>query len=338
MPVFDFAKLLREEGIDFIQRGKNVKRGELNIRCPFCASADPSHHMGLNLSTGQWACWRNAEHRGKSPLRLLVKLLNVSYWRAREIAGLDRDYIDPDGFSSLVARLKSTGWSTAKAPERAPEKLQTPSAFRPLTWGVATRRHMDYLIQRGFDERDADSVAYDYALQGATSGRWAHRVILPYFLDGELVTWTGRAITPSEYRYLDLAVEDSLIPPKQTLYNYDALIAGGEWLVVVEGPIDALKLDYYGKPYGVRAVGLSTNSMTEDQLYMLAEGMCKFKHLGVMMDNAGPVSVVDGMRLRQQLTIADPTARILPVPGKAKDAGDATPSQIQSFSEELVRA
>lgn len=331
----DFQALLDQERVEYVTRGKNVKRGELNIRCPFCASADPSHHMGINLESGWWACWRNNKHRGKSPVRLLVALLGVPYWRAREMAGLDRDYVDPDGFSSVAARLRSAGWNPAEEPRALP-RLTFPRSFRQLSWGVATRKHMDYLVERGFPESDVESLAYDYDLRGEATGDWAYRLILPYYMDGDLVTWTGRAIGRAELRYRDLSIEDSVVPPKHTLYNHDALLDGGRWLIVVEGPVDVLKLDFYGKPYGLRAVGLSTNSITEDQLHLLAAGFNNFEHLGAMMDAATSLGVVDSMRMRQNLAFIHGDAQMFKPPGGAKDAGAADPVDIMNFAKELT--
>jgi hypothetical protein len=68
MRPLDWRQLLTDNRVPFIERGPNVKRGEINIRCPFCGSADPSYHMGLNLDSGWWSCWRNKDqHSGKSP-------------------------------------------------------------------------------------------------------------------------------------------------------------------------------------------------------------------------------------------------------------------------------
>ena len=252
----------------------------------------------------------------------------------REMAGLSRDYVDPDGFSEVAARLRRLGWRSTPVEETAVAHLEMPRDFRAITGGVATGRHFDYLRSRGFD--DVGGLCYDYKLQACTHGQWAHRVIIPYFLDGQLVTWTARAIARSEYRYLDLKVDDSLVPPKETLYNYDCVQEGGEWLIVVEGPIDALKIDFYGKRYGVRAVALSTNSVTEEQVHLLADGFKSFRHLAAMMDRASPTDAIASMRMAQQLRFIDYDAKSLPVPGGAKDAGDADPWDISRFAQELT--
>jgi hypothetical protein len=293
--------------------------------------------MGLNLESGFWACWRNSDHRGKSPLRLLIKLLGIPYWKAREIAGFDEGYVDPDGFSSLVQRFRSTGWSKDKAESPPIKQLEFPREFRAISDSLATARHWRYLLDRGFPACDLDDLCYDYDLKATVSGYWSYRVIIPYRFDREVVTWTARHIGRDPVRYLDLSREQSLIPPKETLFNHDAMIGGGRWLILVEGPIDTLKLDFYGKSHGVRTVGLSTNSISEDQLYLLSAGADGFDHVGVMVDNSGATSIVDGMRLKGQLAAVASDVRILKTPGREKDAGAASPRQINTFIyEELA--
>lgn len=332
-PSIDWRALLVQEGIPFIERGPNVSRGEINIQCPMCGSADPSQHMGLNLETGWWSCWRNrAAHSGKSPLRLLMVLLRVPYWRAREIAGLGEDYTDPEGFTALAARVlgrEKAGQVGAPALNRF---LRFPGEFAPLT-GASAWRHREYLRFRGFE--DVETLEFEYDLMHAKSGEWRDRVIIPYQVGGQMVTWTGRAIAPAQIRYRDLSVDESLLPPKHTLYNYDCIAEGGDALVIVEGPIDALKIDYYGKSFGVRAVALSTNSVSEDQIFMLQEAEGQFGRLYVMMDNSSTLSRIDGMKLRQQLGFIE-GIRVTPVPYGLKDAGEMNAWQAETWALNLV--
>lgn len=333
----DYLSLLRSEGIPFVDRGKNVKRGHINIKCPFCGSADPSYHMGLELETGYWGCWRNAEHRGKSPVRLLVQLLRIPYWRARELAGLDADAVDPEGFTALAVKLRS-GAGLDKSDKWKPKALEFPEEFRPLelddrkAWPLLN--YLDH--QRGFSEGSLAALAYDYNLMFAPRGPWYGRLILPYYLQGALVTWTGRTTGHSDLRYRDLDIESSVVPPKHTLYNYDATLDGGNWLFVVEGPLDALKLDFYGSKLGCRAVGLSTNSISDEQLWLLAEAQERFEHVGVMMDNATTLGFVDSMRMRQALRAVAPGAIFTRTPGGQKDAAAASPQEITTFLKNLL--
>lgn len=332
MRPFNWPDLLRQEGIAFIERGPNVKRGELNIKCPFCGSADPSYHMGLSLETGWWACWRNrTQHSGKSPLRLLMKLLGIPYWQARKVAGLGEEYVDPEGFDAIAARLlRRERGATARPEEVRREFLQHDRDALLIDDRIGTRRARNYLIDRGFDADGIDELVSLYDLRTARVGPYADRIIIPYYLDGEMVTWTARAIAPSEIRYKDLSIKESLVPPKETLYNHDCIAAGGNALVIQEGPVDALKIDFYGKAHGVRSVALSTNSVSDEQAAMLAAADGEFELKLVMMDNATPLGFVDSMRLKQELGFMT-NIKAVKVPYGAKDGGVLTPAQVETW-------
>ena len=334
-PLVDWRRLLQDEGIPFIERGPNVKRGEINIRCPFCGSSDPSQHMGLNLETGWWSCWRNRrQHSGKSPLRLLVALLGIPYWKAREIAGLEADYVDPDGFSALASRLLGASKDVREGKDIAPRFLSVPESFQPVApKPLRALPYWRYLQGRGFDLMLPELIKL-YGLQCDPLGDWRGRVILPYEIDRHLVAWTGRAITDAQIRYKDLAEDECVLAPKHTLYNYDAISEGGRCLIIVEGPFDALKLDFYGRSVGVRAVALSTSSISDDQAFMLEEAVDQFDEIFLMGDNATELGIVDSMRLRADLGFI-PGIRVLAVPFRLKDAGELTSDQALDFTYQL---
>jgi hypothetical protein len=339
MRVLDWERVLAEHRIPYITSGPNVKRGEISIQCPFCGSADPSKHMGLNLETGWWSCWRNrSQHSGKSPLRLLMRLLRVPYGQAREIAGLGDDYIDPEGFDAVAARVMGRG-GDARPAEVERRFLALDGSFAPIANRGRTRRFWDYLYGRGFNGasaagEDVDVLCEIYGLRGASGGYWNDRVIIPYYQDGELVTWTGRAIGPSTARYKDLSLDESLLAPKETLFNHDCILGGGKALALVEGPTDALKLDFYGQPWGVRAVALSTNSVSDEQAFLLQAAADRFESVAVMMDNASVLGIVDSMRMKQALYFLK-NVQTAAVPFGAKDAGELTPKQVIRWAQAL---
>lgn len=339
MRAIDWRKLLTEQRIPYIESGANVKRGELAIQCPFCGSADPSKHMGLNLETGWWSCWRNRSmHSGKSPLRLIMRLLRVPYGRAREIAGLGDDYVDPEGFDAIAARL--LGRNADLRPEQMERRFLTLDRdFIPITDRIRTRRCWNYLYQRGFNGssdagRDVDVLCSLYNLRTGTRGEWQDRIVLPYYLDGKLVTWTARAIGAATIRYRDLDLKTSLLNPKDTLFNHDCILAGGKALVILEGPFDALKIDFYGQPYGVRAVALSTNSLKDAQTYLLQVAADRFDQVIVMMDNKTDLGLIDSMRMKQALFFLAKVS-IQKVPYDAGDAAELTPKQVIQWAQAL---
>jgi len=336
MKAIDWRRLLTEHRVPFAESGPNVKRGELAIQCPFCGSADPSKHMGLNLETGWWSCWRNRQqHSGKSPIRLLMKLLRLPYGAAREAAGLDSTFVDPEGFDAIAARVLGRSIAGTHEFDQSRRFLEMPG--REIKPTGSTKFCFNYLIDRGFFHPGYGSpfVADNYGLLAGEHGTvWQDRVLLPYFLDGELVTWTARAIAPSRIRYRDLEVEDCLVPPKQTLYNHDAMYSGGKALVIQEGPFDVLKVDFYGKPYHIRSVGLSTNSVSEEQIFLLQAAVGKFERIVVMLDTKKRLGIVDSMRLKQQLRFLGQVT-ILPVPFGAGDGGNMTFEEVREFALSL---
>lgn len=337
MRPFDWERLLKENRVPYIESGANVKRGELAIQCPFCGSADPSKHMGVSRETGWWSCWRNrAQHSGKSPLRLIMKLLGVPYGRARELAGLGDDYIDPEGFDAVAARIMGRDKTEGRPEQTQRRFLGLDEDFEPITDRIRTRKFWNYLYTRGFDRRegDVDALCEQYGLRAGVRGYWSDRVIVPYYQDGKLVTWTARAIGPATIRYRDLDLDISLLAPKETLFNHDCMEAGGKALVIVEGPFDALKLDFYGNQHGVRAVALSTNSVKDAQAYLLQAASDKFDRVIIMLDNATTLGIVDSLRMKQALFFLN-NISIEPVPCGAKDAGELTPHEVINWAKAL---
>ena len=338
MKPIDWLDLLRQNHVPFVERGANVKRGEVNIRCPFCGSADPSHHMGLNLETGFWACWRNSNHRGKSPLRLIVQLLGVPYGKARQLAGITEDsWRDPDGFDALAARLMGRVPDMQLNQVRR-EFLQFPREFRYIEDRGATLAAWEYLAyDRCFGPDNVDHLCDLYGLRTAITGPYKMRVVLPYVMDGEMVAWTGRAITTAELRYKDLAIEDCLVEVRDTLYNHDALLDGGDVLVVQEGPFDALKLDFFGRDCGVRSVALSTNTITDEQVYLLSAYATNFKAVAFMMDNTTGLGSVDSWRMQDRVKVIPRLTSPIAVPYGLKDAGELSPRQAEEFATTIRR-
>lgn len=329
MRAFDWRALLDKERIPYIERGANVKRGEINVKCPWCGAADPSHHLGLNLTSGWYSCWRQRQgHSGKSPLRLLMRLLSIDYGAARALAGLGDDYIDPEGFDALAARIM--GRTGAIVPPPPLPKL-TLDEYLPIRDEPLTRRWYDYLYRRYFD--DVEEMCEKYNLRAS---RRTARVIMPYTLEGAIVAWTGRAIGPSAIRYLDLERDASIVPVKETLYLFDHANVGGEVLCVVEGPIDALKIDAYAGEFGMHAVALSTNSIAQEQLFLLEELAEKYNEVLVIMDSKTEYGFVDSMRLKSELATLSAMVSIRETPFARSDPGELRPSEVRAWAAKEV--
>jgi hypothetical protein len=298
--------------------------------------------MGLNLDTGWYSCWRNrAQHSGKSPVRLIMALLRVPYHRARELAGLGEAYVDPEGFDALAARLLRSEGMTGRPAEVRRRKLFMDESFEPIRNHGRTRKAYEYLRdERGFNGRseageDAEVLCRLYGLRlGAGDMHW--RIVLPYIMDGELVTWTGRAMGHASIRYRDLSIEESILPPKETFFNHDAMYdREAQVLLVLEGPFDALKADFYGEPYGVRAVAMSTNTITDAQAYLL-QSAWHFDRVFFGLDNKSGFGAVDSMRIKQAVAFLGDKFGTEGMPYGAGDAGELTPREATEWAQTLI--
>lgn len=326
-------ELLRQQGVPLVTRGPNVKKGEVNMRCPFCGAADPSHHLGINPNNGYWACWRNSDHRGKSPVRLLVAALGEPVWKIRQMLGL-RVAPDLSEFHKLGERIIK-GKPEEDIEPRADAIDTTELKLRGFSqFTHAAARFDAYLLGRGLP-----APAWDlYGLMYAVSGPFKDRVVLPYYYRSRLVTLTGRSIhKDAGLRYRDLEPELSVLDTSETLYNYDRAARGGRLLLVVEGPIDSLKGDFAGTPLGVHVVGLSTNSITDDQIAHLIDLSAAFDHTMVCMDTPTRLGLLDSHKMVGRLRGAIDCS-VLDASRLGKDLGGASVRSLCSLFKETLDA
>lgn len=306
----DWVTFLEDSQIEYVSRGPNTKKGEISIRCPWCLHDDPSFHLGISLTKEAYGCLRNASHKGRSPAHLVSVLLGCSLPQARLTV---RQYSgsDPDTLSDLDLTSEAP-----KPDEGPPVDLRQFDDFKLINPDGTSKPYYRYLEKRGF--HNADDLVLEYDLRYTTTGRWKERVIIPIHEHGKLVGWTGRALHTNPViapRYLS-----SSGAIKTTIFNRDELAYGGHTLFVTEGPMDALKLDYYGK-LRARATCVFGTSMTADQMGVLAGIMRHFKNTVLLFD---PDAVEQSFNVSEWL----PGVIIGRVPEGAEDPGAMTQQQV----------
>ena len=292
--------LIAAEGVEILERGHSVSRGNFNIRCPFCGQADGGHHMGIRLDNGWWGCWRNAEHRGKSPVRLMCAVLNRPVWEVRRLLGIHGSPL-LETFRGVRERL--TRPSASQDVVVRAGTLQVPKSFRAL-WrrSEASARFVDYMEGRGFKGPVLSAVTEAYGLMYALTGPFADRIIMPYYYQDAVVTWTARTVHKDlSLRYRDLEQAASVIAKDAMLYNYDRASLGGRALVVLEGQFDVLKGDWAGDTLGVHCVGLGTNSITDEQTLLLCELSEAYERTYIALDTPTQFAKMDSYRLVSRL-------------------------------------
>jgi len=294
--------------------------------CPWCGGA---HHMGINLKTGIYHCWHG--HSGKSPQRLIAALLNCSYVEANRIVGSEETSFVRSDETFAVEGMRRLGY-VVDTPLVRPDKLLLLEEFTEIrNSGLCRALVLPYLRSRGYDQRDVLWLADRYKLRFAPRGIFAYRIIIPVFVDGQLVTWTGRTVADSEpLRYKSLSSDSdraasqglpvATMNIKDALLDLDNIRYGGKLLVVAEGPFDAMRLSFFGEKSGIRATCLFGQTPSESQLSLLFELRHKYKNMALMLDpDAG---------LRSSFSLPEYLRMIrMPLPVGVKDPAELTEEQ-----------
>lgn len=344
--MFDWIAFCRGNNIPFVSEGPNVARNDVNIRCPWCGDDDPSEHMGLSRDPHRpwFGCWRNTQHRGSNPARLVARLLGCTDDAARAIVEAG-DVTKIDRYVDIASRLRRRDDDDPKrVPASSPPKrkpsLDMPREFKTITKRGVGRTFFEYLRDdRGFD-RVAELVEY-YDLRYCMTGHFRYRIIVPVFdVHGALVGWTGRDVTGrSAVRYRTLSddpekAEMQGYPPapvnlKSTVLNAD-LCRGGQTLFICEGPFDALKLDWYADDSNASAVF----GMPEpQQLALLCRLARAYEGVAVVLDRDAKARAVEFVEALRTLAAPVPVQwRQLPL--GVKDPAQLEPKQARYFSSE----
>lgn len=328
----DILKILKEHNIDYADQGSNVKEGNVNVKCPFCAD-DPSKHMGIDVTTGIYGCWRNDTHRGRRVERLVAKLLGVSVIKARSILGIG-SFTDTSNFGSEAMRMltqKDVEVSTERKLGGV-KRLKFRPELRPL-WlhdsSFNREPFLKYLFERGFD--DPEALAKRYELMFATYSDWRYRIVAPIFYNNRLATWIGRAISPaSTLKYKDLSIDASVRHAKFCLFDYPHISEGGRRLFVVEGYFDAMKLGWYLPDERDKVTCLFTKTMTPEQAEILIKLSPKYEQIIILLDED---AIVQSMGIKSRLSLFAKNVTIMMVPGAFKDPGEMTKESIVEWGQ-----
>lgn len=321
----DWPELFDQYGIEYATSGPNVGRGRIAVKCPFCGDADPSQHMSVDLAGQGWRCWRNHDHRGRSPVGLIRALLRCSAEEARRLAGIGpavRSAGLADRIRGLLEPVDAEG-----AP---PSLLREPTEFRKFTDLPSARPFLRYLEGRGFPRQFVLAPA-DLGLRYAVRGGFGGRVVFLVHDLGNLVTWTGRTISrrqPQRYKALPTDEENAALlgcaPANLSIGScllwQDELLAGGNVLCISEGPMDALKLRMLGWGSGVRSTAVFTNSISDAQMNRLRIIVPRFQRSVLLLDRGAEGRT---MRARQQLAALGVRAGWLP--DGVNDPGELSP-------------
>ncbi len=318
--------------IEYLKTTASLARGYINIHCPFCGDTDQSYHLGLHKS-GRWTCYRDPiSHKGSDPHRIIMRLIGCNYEQANSYV-LD-DVVELSDFDEA-----SSEFMLDNSKPKQHDQLEFPTEFHPLTSPRGRAKiYWNYLItKRGFRSSDTPKLTHRYDLHYCDKGMWRGRIIMPIKIDEKLLSWTGRTVYDTEeLRYRNLshkkdAEPRGLVNVRDLLFNYDNAIKEHHHVcVIVEGPLDVMKVDYYGHSYGICAVGTFGTGIREAQLDMLYSIRERCDILVVCGDQNAEVNVMNLLSAAYDIDVQN-----LPLPNNVKDPAELTKHEIIDLFSKL---
>jgi hypothetical protein len=313
--------LLDHCNVAWLDRGRNLSRGWLAIKCPWCGPADPSAHLGINEESGIYHCLRNNAHRGKSPYYLLAAL------------GVPRRTID----DVLVAY--SSGLPVRPAPPVEIPRSRFAQRWASFAPAAHDARALEYLRARHFWHPRRTAETFDLRVG---RGNYAARLWFPLLAgEDEVVGFTGRAMTDIQPRYYTETATHVLYIPRAPRPN-DRII------ILVEGPFDALRLaDATIDRYDVFVAALCGAALTETKKRQVRWLSDTIPRLFLVLDrilsdatktpteiNDAQITAVDANRLVKELHIS--TGQRTELPEGIKDPGEMTNHDIYQWLNRLL--
>jgi hypothetical protein len=270
---------------------KNVRSGWIGLPCPFCGSGGDKFHLGVHPETGAANCWKC----GPKSLWQVVQAITGSKAEA----------------SALMA-----GVQFRRAPRDAPGKgpVRLPDGLSPLA-----PVHLAYLENRGLDGQQAASTWHAQGI--GLAGRLAWRIWIPIELDGVVVSWTTRSVSPSNpRRYVSARPDEEAVPIKSLLYGEDYCRNA---VIVHEGPLDVWRT-------GPGSVALFGLSYTPEQVAKIS----RYPVRAICLDSSD-----DAQRVARRLA-----RDLAPFPGETavvrlesgEDPGSASPEETAELRREFL--
>lgn len=257
---FDVKSYLEDIGIDYKERQKNIKRDHVGINCVMCGD-DPSHHMNISYDGTHAICYR-CSYNTYDTIEILQKIINeegtISFKGCLEVV---KEFPFDDGFEI--------------EPEKPLEVMSTSGYRFDRVWDTFLPLDFlckKYLTNRGFDIDFCEEVGLKLGKDFTFRKKYyefRNRIIIPIKnSEGRIVNFSGRHIGKNSLRYKNCPNELVVVGAIQTFFGlYESLNIKEEFIVLVEGFLDALKLLQYGIP----AVSLFKKKITREQVEVLSE-------------------------------------------------------------------
>ena len=260
---------------------------------------DWKKHMSVNVDSGLWQCFKTG--RSGNFTRLYAEAEGIPYFRAQ------RDLM-----------IKNFEFLGEEVPEldRPETKLELDtSKLIPINLDSVDSENKkvvdawNFLFSRAlFNLNEEEDAPFYLCLEG----KFSDRIIIPFEADGVVFYFQARALYDQTPKYLNPSTE--IAPkPSDILYPYDE---NEDYLVVCEGPLDALSL----QRKGINATATIGSSVSPRQAEILSTFQGKII-LGYDNDEAGQRGIEKFDKTRKEMRMTG--FEVCPPPSGYKDWNEA---------------
>jgi len=297
--MYDLEKLFDDHDIEYWAKGKNVSKGWTNIQCPFCN--DKSNHLGVNINTGTYNCWK-CSATGELSF-LISELLSIEEYKSKKLIKKYReDFVEAKKERRVISNTELI------LPKEATNILPD--------------KHRQYLIGRGFDP---DYIQKKYGIMACDIlGDYKFRIIIPIFFKGKLVNFAAKAIDDSaNLKIKNCPNEKVIIQRDSLLYNIDNI--KNRKAIIVEGFTDVWKM-------GDCTIATMGTKFTNAQIQLLSV-YCSEAYILYDSKEKDVQAPIQAEKLAHSLYSLIKKVEILELPHG--DPGDLTYSEVENIKKEI---
>lgn len=301
----NIQQIFEDNNIKYWNEGKNVSKEHINIQCIFCD--DDSNHLGINLKNLNCNCWKCGP---KHITTVLKKVLGLTHIQAMDL-------------------VRSIEKQPIKRQERVKIITNKEVIFPEGMINTFPKKYIEYLEQRGFNKPNLLIKKYQLKVCRFDCERYKFRIIIPIIMNNQIVSFTSRDITSkNNLKYKTATIEESIIDPKECIFNYDTLKSNKD-AFLVEGPFDVMKL-------GDGAFCLLGVKLTDERINKIIDKL-RYKQINNLFifrdpDKTGKRSSKYNMRILGSLKTIVNKIHIIKS-NRNKDPGDLTFDEIVYLKE-----
>lgn len=245
---------------------KSRKNGqELLFNCIAPDHDDRHASASINTATGQWKCWSCLK---KGNLKTLIRIVtgDITEW--------EKLVTPQDSVKMKIGAIYKKSVEQILSYENSIDFKNTidmlKEDFVPATTNIDAMRYL--VKKRKFTKENIKKFKLLYA----TKGTYENRIIIPYYLNGEMIGFNSRYIgdNPKTLRYLYYLNKDKF---EHFLFNYEN-IQNYKYCILAEGQFDLMYLVQNGYQNVIST--LNTNINQNQMLELM-----KFKKIIFCFDN-----------------------------------------------------